>query len=331
MNLEQWKYALDIQLAGLQQILKNVTEHDYVIEIEDAKFDNTEEAEQQIKKAGIIVRFVEKEFQSEISLGFTDDWGDFLATHLLDKPSEAERRGKDLVAQLGNDFMKMIASSLAESDIEVDVVKTDEIFDGQVKDRFNHQEYYLAHLNATLEKEEDAIEEKFSSLGLKVAISNPDENKFAECEEKIDQNNPLIDGRYSKFMKRYAYQIEWTKKDNLNDFGSSISMQGQKVEFEDFGQSDSVNNHREIRNIDMLKNIEMNVSVELGRRKMPLGKILKLTKGSIIELEKLAGEPVEILVNGRKIAQGDVVVVDEHFGVRISNLLASQKHIRELQ
>jgi flagellar motor switch protein FliN/FliY len=64
---------------------------------------------------------------------------------------------------------------------------------------------------------------------------------------------------------------------------------------------------------------------------MPLGDILKLVKGSVIELEKLDGEPVEVLVNGHKIAQGDVVVIDEYFGVRISNLLASQEHIKELQ
>jgi flagellar motor switch protein FliN/FliY len=80
----------------------------------------------------------------------------------------------------------------------------------------------------------------------------------------------------------------------------------------------------------MLKDVEMQVSVELGRKKMPLGKILQLMKGSVIELEKLAGEPVDILVNGRCIAMGDVVVIDEHFGVRITRLMAAHESMKKV-
>jgi len=107
-----------------------------------------------------------------------------------------------------------------------------------------------------------------------------------------------------------------------------MKLKGQKVEFEEFDKNKARKNNFEVHNLDLLKDVEMTLSVELGRREMSLGQILQVVKGSVIELEKLAGEPVEILVNGRKIAEGDVVVIDEHFGVRISKLLANHDRMK---
>ena len=73
-------------------------------------------------------------------------------------------------------------------------------------------------------------------------------------------------------------------------------------------------------NFDLLAEVELTLTVELGRRKLALSEVLQLTPGSVIELEKLVGEPLEIYANGRLIAEGEAVVVDEQFGVRITNL-----------
>lgn len=78
--------------------------------------------------------------------------------------------------------------------------------------------------------------------------------------------------------------------------------------------------------IELLKEVAFQVTVELGRKDMVFNDILNLGKGSIIELEKLADEPVDIYVNQSKIAQGEVVVVEDHFGVRISKLLEPNKN-----
>ena len=75
-------------------------------------------------------------------------------------------------------------------------------------------------------------------------------------------------------------------------------------------------------NLAMLAEVELEVTVELGRRKLPLADLLRLSKGSVFELEKLVGEPLEVYANGRLIAEGEAVVVDEQFGVRITNLTA---------
>jgi flagellar motor switch protein FliN len=80
-------------------------------------------------------------------------------------------------------------------------------------------------------------------------------------------------------------------------------------------------------NIDLLLGVNLQVAVEIGRTTLPIREVLALTPGSIIELDKLAGEKVDILINGRPIAQGEVVVVDENFGVRITDVVSRQARL----
>lgn len=87
----------------------------------------------------------------------------------------------------------------------------------------------------------------------------------------------------------------------------------------------------EARNLNMLLDIPLQVTVELGRTKRSVKEILDLSSGSIIELDKLAGEPVDILVNSRLIAKGEVVVIDENFGVRITDVLSQAERLNNLR
>ncbi len=87
----------------------------------------------------------------------------------------------------------------------------------------------------------------------------------------------------------------------------------------------------EARNLNMLLDIPLQVAVELGRTKRSVKEILELSGGSIIELDKLAGEPVDILVNNRLIAKGEVVVIDENFGVRITDILSQTERLNNLR
>ncbi|WP_425415014.1 flagellar motor switch phosphatase FliY [Pseudobacillus wudalianchiensis] len=86
----------------------------------------------------------------------------------------------------------------------------------------------------------------------------------------------------------------------------------------------------ETRNLSMLLDIPLQVTVELGRTNRSVKDILDLTAGSIIELDKLAGEPVDILVNSRLVAKGEVVVIEENFGVRITDILSQSDRLRNL-
>jgi flagellar motor switch protein FliN/FliY len=82
--------------------------------------------------------------------------------------------------------------------------------------------------------------------------------------------------------------------------------------------------------IDLLLDVTLQVTVELGRARMKIGEILALRNGSVIELDRLAGEPADILINGTLIAKGEVVVVDEKFGVRIIEVVSRAKRIASL-
>ncbi len=80
--------------------------------------------------------------------------------------------------------------------------------------------------------------------------------------------------------------------------------------------------------IEFLKDLHLNVFIELGRTKMQIKDILELERGYVIELDKLASEPVDVFVNNKKIAEGEVVVIDKHFGIRITNLIEASERLK---
>jgi flagellar motor switch protein FliN len=97
-------------------------------------------------------------------------------------------------------------------------------------------------------------------------------------------------------------------------------------DFSDFGSSQT-----ESKNLDMLLDIPLQVTVELGRTKKTIKDILEMSAGSIVELDKLAGEPVDIFVNHKMIAKGEVVVIDENFGVRVTEILSQRDRLEKLK
>lgn len=82
--------------------------------------------------------------------------------------------------------------------------------------------------------------------------------------------------------------------------------------------------------IDMILDIPVQLTVELGRTKIPIKHILQLAQGSVVELDGLAGEPMDVLVNGYLIAQGEVVVVNDKFGIRLTDIITPSERLRKL-
>ncbi len=85
-----------------------------------------------------------------------------------------------------------------------------------------------------------------------------------------------------------------------------------------------------IKKLDLILDIPLRVSVELGRTKMLVNDLLQLGQGSVIELNKLAGEPLEVLVNEKLVARGEVVVVNEKFGIRLTDIISPIERIEKL-
>lgn len=97
-----------------------------------------------------------------------------------------------------------------------------------------------------------------------------------------------------------------------------------------FGQLEEIRGAEMPKNIDLILDVPLELSVELGRTKKNIRDILALTRGSLIELNKLAEEPVDIFINGKRIAHGEVVVVDENFGVKITEIASGEDRVKSL-
>lgn len=115
--------------------------------------------------------------------------------------------------------------------------------------------------------------------------------------------------------------------DGLDGEDSDSMQHVQGVSFPQLAPSDEMSDRS---SIDRLMDVDLNLSVELGRKEMQIKEILNLGPGKIIELDKLAGEPVDLLVNGKLLAKGEVVVVDENFGVRITELVDPVDRVKML-
>jgi len=85
------------------------------------------------------------------------------------------------------------------------------------------------------------------------------------------------------------------------------------------------------KNLEMVMDIPVQLTVELGRTKMPIRNLLQLAQGSVVELNELAGEPLDVFVNGYLVAQGEVVVVNEKFGIRFTDIITPSERLKKLR
>jgi flagellar motor switch protein FliN len=97
--------------------------------------------------------------------------------------------------------------------------------------------------------------------------------------------------------------------------------------FEKFGESGSATTTNDL---DMILDIPVQLTVELGRTKMPIKNLLQLAQGSVVELSGMAGEPLDVMINGFLIAQGEVVVVNDKLGIRVTDIITPSERLRRL-
>lgn len=100
---------------------------------------------------------------------------------------------------------------------------------------------------------------------------------------------------------------------------------------DDIKAGDDAINKLKVQNLDFILDIPLKVTVELGRTSVVIKDLLQLGQGSVLELDKLAGEPLEILVNGKLVAKGEVVVVNEKFGIRLTDIISPVERIETLK
>ncbi|MBB6695916.1 flagellar motor switch protein FliN, partial [Cohnella xylanilytica] len=130
-------------------------------------------------------------------------------------------------------------------------------------------------------------------------------------------------------MTGYPPYVDYSHPQTLGGAPMNRNVNVQPVQFSNF--QGGVPAHLDETNLGLLMDIPLKVTVELGRTKKQIKEILELSQGSIIELDKLAGEPVDILVNNKLIAKGEVVVIDENFGVRVTDIVSQWDRVQKLQ
>lgn len=118
-------------------------------------------------------------------------------------------------------------------------------------------------------------------------------------------------------------ELNNNQEKSANSIGSALA---QFEEFDDSTRSTPDSNEK----LHFLKDLPMNIYIELGRTQMQIKDILELERGYVIELDKLASEPVDVFVNNKKIAEGEVVVIDKHFGIRITSLVDPANRVKDI-
>ena len=122
-----------------------------------------------------------------------------------------------------------------------------------------------------------------------------------------------------------------------DDWGAALAEQAKAessekpvatASFQDFGTSATKGGTQ--NDIDFILDIPVQLTVELGRTKIAIKNLLQLAQGSVVELDGMAGEPMDVLVNGCLIAQGEVVVVNDKFGIRLTDIITPSERIRKL-
>ena len=119
-----------------------------------------------------------------------------------------------------------------------------------------------------------------------------------------------------------AVQASATQQDNANDY--------ERAAFKKLnGNSNQLTTGE--ANLDVILDIPVTLSMEIGRTELPIHSLLQLNQGSVVELDRLAGEPLDVLINGTLIAHGEVVVVNEKFGIRLTDVVSPAERVKNLK
>lgn len=144
-------------------------------------------------------------------------------------------------------------------------------------------------------------------------------------DDDKDVNNEEMEDLTSSIPEENSNTIEEDNAEQPEDKTVTV----QPVQFASFEDLDQVQGPVN-QNLNILLDVKLQLTVELGKTELPIKKVLELTKGSIVTLNKAAGEPVELYANGKLIAYGEVVVIEDNFGLRITHITDPAKRLNSL-
>jgi len=125
-----------------------------------------------------------------------------------------------------------------------------------------------------------------------------------------------------------------TEQDMADEWAAALEESEDEVtnvEFDELEDTTSKLSSEEHARLDSILDIPVTISMEVGRSKINIRNLLQLNQGSVVELDRIAGEPLDVLVNGTLIAHGEVVVVNDKFGIRLTDVISQTERIRKLK
>ena len=176
---------------------------------------------------------------------------------------------------------------------------------------------------------EDKLQKKDAVLEAPETLDVTETLVDAQVEE-LPETNPGIDELDLKIEEPIIPELEPNIEQSPKEISADGTVTVQPVKFasfEDHNQAQGEIN----KNLEILMDIKLQLTVELGRTELPIKKVLELTRGSIIELEKVAGEPVELYANGKLVAHGEVVVIEDNFGLRITSITDPEDRLKGIK
>jgi flagellar motor switch protein FliN/FliY len=327
--METIKQELEQYLPEVERFLTSVLLEETKVGIVGASEKTNEETLDGLEKTDIVLYSKDLHHNTDFVVVLDQEWYGLLSSIMLGVEEKSNNEvTRDLLKKFSSEMSATMQRHLEDNEVEVNPEDFQVLTKVQLKKELNHSSYFIYKM------EVEGLADDM--VRAEVLVGNPEaiedvkkEEPKADAETELKSSQSGINGQKSP------------KDDEKSDFEEGIDdrpgkeervITGRQVEFDEFdGESLFNGENGNGHSMDLLKDVEMDVSVELGKIELPLGKVLQLSKGSVIELEKLAGEPVDILVNGHRIAHGEVVVIDEHFGVRISNLITTRQRLASLK
>ncbi len=165
-----------------------------------------------------------------------------------------------------------------------------------------------------------------------------EENDTPEQDQPEGGEEGSIEDEWAAALGEQKGEADEGGDDAAADWGDALQEQAaasatdpQQAEKTDFDtltpDADCVGN----RSLDMVLDIPVTLSMEIGRTEIPIRHLLQLSQGSVVELDHMAGEPMDVLVNGTLIAHGEVVVVNERYGIRLTDVISPQERVKKLR
>lgn len=231
-------------------------------------------------------------------IALAPEWVPVLSEAMLGESLEAGAEGTpDLMQEVGSQAFGTVQSTLAAEGLELPGIQFETAEIGTAPSAPDGPSWQVSF---SAEHEGTALE---GFVLIPAAEKSSDDSSAGQSF--AERNSPE------------AASAQTSAPSSASDADSEVDV--APASFSDLGEED-LGGGEDAGGFELLAEVNLEVRVELGRRELPLADVLKLTTGSVVELEKMVGEPLSVYANGRLIAEGEAVVIDEQFGVRITNL-----------